>query len=125
MPAGFNAVGNIIRYDYDPDDYVGGAMPSGTVIHESVWCRIDAVKPTMVLLEQGVETTSLFQTRLSYKAKNVQENDEFVVTAPVGSIYENVKFRLISVQHTSMRSDDPRNQILVVMRKRSRQEITD
>jgi hypothetical protein len=125
MPAGFNAVGKIIRYDYDPDDYAGGAMPSGTVLYDNVWCRIDAVKPTMVLLEQGVETTTLFQTRLSYKAKEVEENDEFVVTAPVGSVYENVKFRLISVQHTSMRSDDPRNQILVVMRKRSRQEITD
>jgi len=79
----------------------------------------------MALLEQGVETVSLFKTTLSYQAKDVEENDEFMVTGPVKSVYEDVRFRLVSVMHTSMRSDDPRNQVLVIMRKRSRQEITD
>jgi hypothetical protein len=118
MPAGYNALAKILRYDYKDDDDIGGANPSGTVMLENVWCRIEPIEPTMALLEQGLETVKLFRTTLDYRAKNVIENDELVVTAPIGSIYRNKAFRLISVRPSSLRADDPRSQVLVVMRRR-------
>jgi selenophosphate synthase len=118
MPAGYNAIAKILRYDYRDDDDIGGASPSGTVLLDSIWCRIEPIEPTMALLEQGLETVKLFRTTLDYNAKNVKENDELVVTAPIGSIYRDKAFRLISIQHSSLRADDPRSHVLVVMRRR-------
>jgi len=125
MTAGYNAIGCVVRYDYHDDDYVGGASPSGSVYIPDICCRIEPIEPTMALLEQGLDTTKLFRTTLDYRAKNVLENDELVVTGPTGSFYQNQKFRFISVQHSSIRVDDPRSQVLVVMRRRERHEITD
>jgi hypothetical protein len=118
MAAGYNALAKVLRYEFKDDDEIGGASPSGTVLLENIWCRIEPIEPTMALLEQGLETVKLFRTSLDYRAKNVSENDELVVTAPIGSIYRNKAFRLVSVQHSSLRADDPRSQVLVIMRRR-------
>lgn len=117
MTAGFNAMGYILHYNYEDDDDIGGANPSGTVVVPDVWCRIEPIEPTMALLEQGLETVKLFRTTLDYRAVNIEENDELVVTAPVGGFYTDKHFRLISVQHSSIRVDDPRSHVLVVMRR--------
>jgi hypothetical protein len=118
MAAGHNALAKVLRYEFKDDDEIGGASPSGTVLLENIWCRIEPIEPTMALLEQGLETVKLFRTSLDYRAKSVSENDELVVTAPIGSIYRNKAFRLVSVQHSSLRADDPRSQVLVIMRRR-------
>ena len=118
MPAGFNQLARVWRFTYPTDDSVGGSLPSGTIIHDSLLVRIEPVQPTMVLLEQGLETVKLFKTAVSYIAKDIKENDEIVVYDPIESFYYNLHFRVISVQHASLRPNDPRSQVVVVMRRR-------
>ena len=117
-PAGYNQLARVWRFTYPNDDSIGGSVPSGTIIHDSLLVRIEAIKPTMVLLEQGMETVKLFKTAVSYIAKDVKENDELVVYEPQESFYANQFFRVISVQHASLRPNDPRSQVTIVMRRR-------
>ena len=118
MTAGFNALGYILHYDYEDDDEIGGSNPSGTVLVANVQCRIEPIEPTMALLEQGLETVKLYRTTLDYRAVNVQENDELVVSLPKGGFYTDKRFRFVSVQHSSLQVNDPRSHVLVVMRRR-------
>lgn len=118
MTCGMNQLAKILRYSYPQDDDIGGSVPSGTMIHDSVLVRIEPIQPTMALLEQGLETVKLFRTSVSYYAKDIKENDEVVVYEPVESFYYNLHFRVISVQHASLRPNDPRSQVTIIMRRR-------
>ena len=117
MPAGANQIAKLWRYSTPIDDYVGGALPTGTVIHESLFIRISPVVPTMALLEQGLETVKLFKTTLGWVAKDVLENDVLEVIEPYDSMYMGKMFRVISVQLPSLRANDPRSQVQVVLRR--------
>ena len=117
MPAGHNSIARIIRYTTPLDDMIGGAVPSGTVLHDSVLVRISPVKPTMVLLEQGLETVKLFETELSWIAQDVRENDVLEVYEPFDSQFHDEQFRIISVRPPSLRANDPRSQVHVVLRR--------
>lgn len=118
MTAGLNQVARIYRYDYEEDDYVGGANPTGTMLYENISVRIEPVAPTMALLEQGLETVKLFRTLLAYPAVGVKENDEVEVFLPRNSIYFNQRFRIISVEHPSMSPSGIRGYLRVTMRRR-------
>ena len=118
MPAGYNQLANVWRYTYPTDDDIGGSVPSGTIIHKSLLVRIEPLKPTTALLEQGLETVKLYQTSASYIALDIKENDELEVVEPAESWYINQHFRVISVQHPSLRPNDPRSQVQLIMRRR-------
>lgn len=117
MPAGTNQLARIYRYTTPTDDIVGGSLPSGTMIHDSVLVRISPVKPTIALLEQGLETVKLFKTAVSYQASDLKENDEFLIYEPTESWYYQQRFRVVSVQHASLRPNDPRSQVVVLLRR--------
>lgn len=118
MTAGYNQTVSVTRYEYDPDDDVGGAMPTGTIILQDVNCRIEPIQPTMALLEQGLETVKLFRVHVDYRAKTIKENDELKVTRPKDSWYYLNSFRVLSVQHPSIKPSDPRGYIELVVRRR-------
>lgn len=118
MPAGKNQMVQVWRYTYPQDDDIGGSLPSGTMILNSILVRIEPVKPTMALLEQGLETVKLFTTAMSYRAKEIKENDEIVVYEPKESFYYGQHFRVIGVQHPTLRPNDPRSEVHVIMRRR-------
>lgn len=117
MPAGKNQLVQVWRYTYPQDDNIGGSVPSGTMLYDSLLVRISPIKPTMALLEQGLETVKLFNTAISYRAKDIKENDEIVVYEPRESFYYNQHFRVISVQHASLRPNDPRSEVIIIMRR--------
>ena len=117
MPAGMNQLARVYRYSFPNDDSVGGSLPSGTLLHDSVLVRIEPLRPTMALLEQGLETVKLYQTNVSYVASDVDENDEFLIYEPVESWYYLKRFKVISVQHPSLRPNDPRSQVVVTLRR--------
>ena len=117
MPAGQNQIAKLWRFVQDPDDYIGGSIPTGSIINESVLLRIEPVTPTMALLEQGLETQKLYKTAVNYGAKNIKENDILQVYEPYDSWYYSGSFRVISVMHPSLRPNDPRSQVQVVMRR--------
>lgn len=117
MPAGHNQIAKVWRFTTPLDDYIGGALPSGTITHENILVRISPKVPTMALLEQGLETIKLFETSVSWVAKDIEENDIIEVFAPYDSIYYGEQFRVIATRFPSLRPNDPRSQVQVVMRR--------
>ena len=88
MIAGLNLKGRIWRLTAaDNDDSVGGAVPSGTTLYEPIFGRIKAEEPTLALLEQGLETPTIFSAQLSYPVLTTgtfdfRHNDQYEVTDP-------------------------------------------
>ena len=115
MTAGLLHTGRIWRFSYTVDDSVGGALPTGTVLYSPVFARIFTEKPTLALLEQGLETPELFSAILEPGDIQLNHNDQYEVTDPNISPYKNLKFVIISIQTPSMLDD--RRYVRVVMRR--------
>ena len=102
------------------DDSVGGAVPSGTVLYENIQGRIHAEQPTLALLEQGLETPTIFSAQLSYPylttgSFDYQHNDQYEVTDPPISPFYGKKFRIIGIQNVEY--NDSRRYVQVKMRR--------
>ena len=117
MPAGANQIARLWRYETPTDNYVGGAVPVGKILYSSLLIRISPKTPTMALLEQGLETVKLYDTAISWIAKDIKENDIIEVYEPYDSQYCNMKFRVISVRLPSLRANDHRSQVQVILRR--------
>lgn len=121
MTAGFNNTGRIWRFTTPRDDDQGGAVPTGTVLYTPVFSRIASEKPTLALLEQGLETPEIFRATLSFTPYSstgtfdVQHNDQYEITAPRVSPFLNKRFVIIGVQHTSF--NDDRKYLKVTLRR--------
>lgn len=116
MTAGNLSRGRIIRFSYPSDDGVGGAVPTGTVLYNSVFARIFTEKPTLALLEQGLETPEMFTALLSPGNMDIQHNDQYEELAPPISPYLNKKFVIVSIQRPSQ-LDAGRQYLRIVMRR--------
>lgn len=117
MVAGLNLLVSVWKYTYPADDSQGGALPSGTVIYSRVQARIQAEKPTMALLEQGLEMPSMFSAVLHPGTLQIEENYEIEVTHPSISSLYNKHFRVVGILHTSTYADDPRGFVLLTLRR--------
>lgn len=121
MIAGLNLKGRIWRLTAsDNDDSVGGAVPSGTTLYEPIFGRIKAEEPTLALLEQGLETPTIFSAQLSYPVLTTgtfdfQHNDQYEVTDPPISPWYGKKFRIIGIQNVEY--NDARRYVNVKMRR--------
>lgn len=122
MTAGQNLRGRVWRlYTQGHDDDQGGAVPSGTVIYNNIAGRISALEPTLALLEQGLETPTIYNGLLSYPAFNITgtfevfPNDQYEVTWPPISPYYQKKFLILGMQHQSF--NDGRIYINVKLRR--------
>ena len=119
--ASLNIKGRIWRLTTPVDDDQGGAVPTGTVLYDPVFSRIRAEKPTLALLEQGLETPTIYTALLSYSAYsatgtfNVQHNDQYEVTHPPISPYYGEKFVIIGVRYPSF--NDDRRYLEVTLRR--------
>lgn len=117
MPAGLNQVARLIRFNYISDDVVGGAVPSGTVVYENLLVRIKSEEPTQALLEQGLQTPTIYTGLLFAGNITIEHNDQLEIVAPMGSWFYEKKFRVIGVQRSSNHPAQDRNQIRVTMRR--------
>lgn len=121
MTAGFNLRGNIIRMYTPTDDDQGGAVPTGTVVYSNISARLSPLEPTMALLEQGLETTEIYNGVFQYPYLSlytdfdVRHNDQFEVTYPPINIHNGKKFVFIGVQYMSY--DDPRKYLVGQLRR--------
>lgn len=123
MPlAGNYLTGRLWRFVSNPnDDEVGGSVPSGTILREPIFARIEQMKATQVLLEQGLEIPDMFQGFLTYTGEplDLQHNDVVEITYPPTAVYYNKKFRVVGYRHSS--HQDIRRFVEVTMK---RYEIT-
>ena len=118
MVAGLNLVGKIWRYTASSyDDDIGGAQPSGTIVYDNVSARIDAQKPTMALVEQGLETQTIFVGVLHPGNMRLESNDEFEVVSPSISHHYGKKYRIIGIQEQSTHPADSRQFVMVTLRR--------
>ena len=117
MPAGLNQVCKIIRFSYPADDAVGGAVPSGTVLYNFMDIRIESQKPTMALVEQGVQTIKLFSAMLFEGNATIEENDQIEVILPAVGWFKDKKFRVVGIQRDSSHPYLERNQIKLTLRR--------
>lgn len=98
--AGYNLVLEIERVNYDPDDAVGGAILTGTVVHELVYGRLQGAVPEMILLAQGLETDRMFTLEI-YRHWDIRERDFARVTFPIDHPYYNVDLRIMGVAYSN------------------------
>ena len=117
MPAGHTRLCKLIHFNYPTDDVQGGAVPSGTVLYENLEIRLKAEKPTVVLLEQGVDVQPVFSALLFPGNINIEHNDQIQITAPAYGWYANKKFRVIGIQRASANPWVDENQIRVTLKR--------
>ena len=117
MPAGLVQVCNVIRFSYPADDSSGGAVPSGTVLYSHLDIRIASEKPTMALVEQGLQTPTIYSALLFEGNVDIQHNDQIEVILPVVGWFYGKKFRVVGVQHSSTHPFLERNQIRLTLRR--------
>jgi hypothetical protein len=79
--------------------------------------RIEQVKPTQVLLEQGVQVVHLYNAMLHPGNIVVKENDQIRFTAPVNDRYYNQKFRVVGVLPSSGHPAHDRNLMRYVLKR--------
>ena len=121
MTAGSNLKGRIWRLTASPnDDSVGGAVPTGTTLYEPIFGRFSAEKPTLALLEQGLETPTIFNATLSYPRLttgtfDIEHNDQYEVTYPPSSPFYNKKYVIIGIRNTSF--NDGRHYVQCTLRR--------
>lgn len=119
--AGLNLQGRVWRFTTPADDDQGGAVPTGTIMWSPVYSRIRSEKPTLALLEQGLEAPEIFTGVISYTyytatgTFDVQHNDIYEITHPPISLYYGKKFRIIGVRPSSM--NDERRYLQVTLRR--------
>lgn len=117
MPAGLVLVCRLIRFSYPTDDVQGGAIPSGAVVYENLTIRIKSEEPTLALLEQGLQTPTIYTGLLFAGNIAIEHNDQIEITAPVLGFFYGRKFRVIGVQRSSNHPAQDRNQIRVTLRR--------
>lgn len=116
MPAGLNRLAELTTFSFPNDDVVGGAQPSGTVVYPNLVIRIKSEKPTLALLEQGLETQTIYSAHLFAGNIDIHHNDQVRVTAPNNDWFFNKTFRVIGVQRSSNNLQD-RNFVRVTLRR--------
>lgn len=121
MTAGMNLRGKIWRMYTPADDDQGGSVPTGTVIYDNVYGRLSPLQPTLALLEQGLETETIYNGVFQYPAFNItggfniQHNDQYEVTWPPININYGDKFVFVGVQYQSY--DDQRKYVVGQLRR--------
>lgn len=118
MTAGMVLQGRLWRFSANlNDDEVGGAVPSGAILIENVFCRIESLQPTQALLEQGLELPDMFKGMLTYYGSplDMKTNDVLEIYHPPISFHSGKRFRIVGYRHSSQ--EDGRRFVEVLMRR--------
>lgn len=115
MILGGNIRVNVYRMTPQTDDYVGGAMISGSVVYNSIPMRMQGNADEQVLLQQGYETLRTYTFTVSRGGLDIRERDELQVVFPPDYPYYNDKFRVMNVRYSDL-NDARKYMILSVQR---------
>ena len=115
---GLNLTATVWSFTYENDDETGGSVPSGTILQAGVCMRMSAQPPTMVLLEQGVESIDLYEGMIGCLTVGVKNYNEVEITSPTNSPYFGEFFRVMgNPQLSSMHPSDSRSFLKVVLKR--------
>ena len=114
MTAGLNLRVGIHRINYDSDDAVGGAMPTGTLQYTNLPASMSSDPPEQLLLQQGLDTVRPFKFNVGYtRGLDIRERDEIEIERPYNHPYVDERFRIKGVQESLHVPYDPRNYIIL------------
>lgn len=100
------------------DDVIGGAMVTGTNYFQGAEGRIEPIKPSTILIQQGYEIVELFMCVVRPVNLQIFENDDAVVTYPTTHFLYNTRMRITSIQRPSVHPDDSRGYLILTLRRR-------
>ena len=117
MTAGLNIRIKVWRLVEMDDDASGGVVMSGSVLCDDVEARLQALKPNPILLQQGLETDSLFRCMVPGSDTDYREFDELEIVAPADHKYYQQLFEIRKVQEDSLHPYDRRNFVEMTLSK--------
>ena len=118
MVAGMRMKVTIHSIGYGDDDEVGGAVLTGTAAYRRIPAMIQYLKPSQILLEQGLETKRMARIMVQPGSMTIYERDELEVVGPPGHEDIGKKFRVESVERTGWSPNDTRGRFLTLTRER-------
>lgn len=120
MTAGNNMRVDVWRITMPTDDVVGGAITTGTIVYSGVQAFMQETPQQMILVQQGLETLSVFNVTIVPGTLMIRERDEIEIVQPVDHYYYGQRFRVMSSRHSSNNPRDPRHYILLTVTRSDR-----
>ena len=114
---GINVWARIWKISQDTDDAAGGAMITGTVIHERVGLRIQQQKAEQVLEQQGYEINKPFNALCEPVTLDIDERYELEIHTPPNYYLSNKRMRIVDHRPADFVPSDPRNYVLLTLRR--------
>jgi signal recognition particle receptor subunit beta len=96
------------------DDVVGGAIYTGTANIRKIPAMVQYLKPSQMLLEQGLETKKIARVMVQPGRLTIYERDELEVVGPPGHEELGNLMRVVSVERTGLSPNDSRGRWLVL-----------
>lgn len=115
MTAGGNLRVNIWRMSASTDDYAGGAVLTGTVLHYGLLARMQGNPDEQFLAQQGLETQRTFQMNVWPGNLDIKERDEVEIVFPPDYPYLNDRFRVVGVRFSDF--NDPRKYMMLELNR--------
>lgn len=115
-----NARAKIWRITFGPDDNVGGAQPTGTVVYENIFTRFETMRRNQMFLQQGIETLGTHSAIIPDVTLDIHERDEYEIQFPANHPYFGQRFRIVNIIRTDFNPNDPRNYIVLEMTQSTR-----
>lgn len=114
MTAGLILLGDIWEFT-DKSDEVGGNMPSGTVVYQSVQLRLHNPRNSLMMNIQGYETSKFMSAVLQPRpGMNLVEKKHYLkITSPTNHRYYQKMFRIINISEPDVHPSDPRRYLLI------------
>lgn len=106
---GLNAKVDIYEAQQQADDSVGGSVRTDVLRYGNVRCRISNQRPSSLLLQQGYQVMQMCEIILyPDQYPNVREED---IIIPQGGQWAGGRYKVVSVQRSSMPPGHPRSHI--------------
>lgn len=118
MAAGLNIGIAIWHYTTPSDDVGGGALSSGTYSYPYINARMEQSKADLLLLQQGLEVSKVWNVLCQPSNLQVYERDEIEVVWPSNHRYYHQRFRVVSVEESSINPDDSRGYMMLRVTRR-------
>jgi len=115
MVAGLNVIGRIWKIDYEDDDSSGGAMLTGTVVHENVRLRIQQQEEEQLLLQQGLETPKTFTALCSPVTLDIDERYELEIHTPQNYYLAEKRLRIVNYRPADFLPSEGRNYVMLTL----------
>lgn len=117
MAAGLIHKANIWAINYQDDDVSGGAVITGTVVHENVACRVQSQPTLQALKQQGLETDTPYTVLCVPVTLSVEERYEFELVQPSDHPFAGKRYRILDVHPADFAPADRRNYMLFSLQR--------